>query len=300
MDVVKIGEILCGYPIYCDRKAMEADGIVVCGRIKPHTSIKGTVESGLCKMMVVGLGKHSGATCFHRQGYHKLAELLPRGAKLFLEKANILFGLGIIENAFDSTLRVEAITPEGIIEREVELLEEAKQNMPQFLLDEIDVLIIQRIGKDISGAGMDPNITGRTITPLSMKVPIPIKCIVALDITDASKGNATGIGGVDITTRHLIKKIDFKAMYTNVMTSGALAAAKLPIILNSDEEAIRAAIRCAPREKIEDVKIVYIQDTLHMTEIDISNNYFPLLSNNNNLEFVGESELKFNEYGSLI
>lgn len=300
MDVVKIGELEGGYPIYCDRVAAQADGIVVCGRIKPHTSIKGIVESGLCKMMVVGLGKHTGAACFHRQGYHRLAEILPKSAEVFLKNTNILFGLGIVENAFDRTMRVEAIAPERLIEREAELLEEAKRNMPRFLLDEIDVLIIQRIGKDISGAGMDPNITGRAVTPLPMKAPIPIKCIVVLDITESSHGNATGIGGADITTKRVVEKIDFNAMYTNVMTSGALVAARLPVILNNDEEAVRVAIKCTPRERIEDVKVVRILDTLHMTEIEVSENYLPALCGNDRFEILGESALRFDERGSLI
>jgi hypothetical protein len=300
MDVVKIGELRAGYPIYCDCVVAQADGVVVCGRIKPHTSIKGVVESGLCKMMVVGLGKHTGATCFHRQGYCQLAEILPKSAEVFLRSINILFGLGIVENAFDRTMRIEAITPEHLIERETALLKEAKQNMPRFLLDKIDVLIVQRIGKDISGAGMDPNITGRTVTPLLMKAPTLIKYIVVLDVTELSHGNATGIGGADITTKRVVKKIDFNAMYTNVIASGALLAAKLPVILNNDEEAIRVAIKCASREHIKDVTVVRILDTLHMTEIEVSENYLPTLYDNDRFEILGESALRFNECGDLI
>ncbi len=300
MDVIKIGEIEGGYPVYCDRLAAQADGIVICGRIKTHTSIKGTVESGLCKMMVVGLGKHIGATCFHQHGYHRLAEILLKGAEMFLKNTNILFGIGIVENAFDRVMRVEAIAPDLLIEREAELLLEAKRNMPRFLLDEIDVLIIQRMGKDISGAGMDPNITGRAVTPLPLKALLPIKCIVVLDITEASHGNATGIGGADITTKHVVNKIDFNAMYTNIITSRAFAAAKLPIILNNDEEAIRVAIKCISSYHPEDVKVVRILDTLHMTEIEVSDNYFSTLCNNENFEILGKSELRFNRFGRLV
>jgi len=299
MDVVKIGELNGGYPIYCDSVAAQADGIVVCNRIKPHTSIKGTVESGLCKMMVVGLGKHAGATCFHRQGYHKLAKILLESAHVFLKNANVLFGLGIVENAYDRTLHVEAILPDLLIKRESELLIKAKDNMPQFLLPEIDVLIIRQIGKDISGAGMDPNITGRAITPLPMKSQIPIRNIVVLDITEASQGNATGIGGADITTKEVIEKNDFNAMYTNVMTSGALRAARLPIILNNDNEAIRVAIKCTPRERIEDVKVVCIQDTLHMTDILVSENYLPYIKKNERFKILGEERLQFDKFGRL-
>lgn len=301
MNVIQIGVLEGGYPIFCDQVAAEADGIVVCGRIKPHTSISGEIESGLCKMMVVGLGKHKGATCFHRQGYDKLVKILPESARIFLKNTKILFGLGILENAFDHTLKVEAVFPQNLIEREAALLEYAKQNMPRFLLDEIDVLIVDQIGKDISGAGMDPNITGRAITPLPVKTSIQIKNVVVLDITAASHGNATGIGGADITTKQVIDKINFNSMYTNVMTSGALVAAKLPVILNNDEEAIRVALRCTPRENIKDVKIVRIKDTLHLTDIEVSENYLPMILNNDRFEILMKGiSFQFDKHGMLL
>ena len=276
MDVVKIGSIAGGYPIYCDKTAYEADFIVPIGRIKPHTSISGKVESGLCKMMVVGLGKHVGATSFHRQGYEMLASILPQGAKVFLDSGKILFGLGIVENAFDQTQALKAVLPQHLIDEEAELLLLAKKNMPRFLLEEIDVLVIERIGKDISGAGMDPNVTGRAVTPLPVKTEVNIRSIAVLDITEASHGNATGIGGADITTKRVVEKIDFESMYTNVFTSGALIAARLPVIVNTDEQAIRVCIRCAPK-RLEDVKVVRIRDTLHMADIEVSENYLPSL-----------------------
>lgn len=301
MNAVQIGVLAGGCPVFCDQAAAAADGIVVCGRIKPHTSIKGELESGLCKMMVVGLGKHQGATCFHRQGYHKLAEILPESGNVFLNNTKILFGLGIVENAFDHTLKIEAVLPQNLIETEAALLEYAKQNMPRFLLDEIDVLIVDQIGKDISGAGMDPNITGRAVTPLPVKTPARIKNIVVLDITDASHGNATGIGGADITTKQVIDKIDFNSMYTNVMTSGALIAAKLPVILNNDKEAIGVALRCTPREHIADVKVVRIKDTLHLTDIEVSENYLPQIAADNRFELLMPgASFQFDRLGRLL
>jgi hypothetical protein len=288
MEVTQVGTLFDHYPIYYSKTALEADGIIVCGRIKPHTSIRGLVESGLCKMMVVGMGKHLGTTTFHRQGYHKLADALPRCAQIILDECNILCGLGIVENAFDETMHVEAILPERLIEREGELLAMAKECMPRFFLDEIDVLIIDQIGKDISGAGMDPNITGRAVTPLPMTAPVPIHRIVVLDLTEASHGNATGIGGADITTRKLVEKIDFGHMYTNVFTSGALIAARLPVILDDEEQAVKVAIRCAARECIDDVKVVRIRDTLHMTEIEVSENYLPQIRNDTRISLMGD------------
>lgn len=300
MEVEQLGQLPNGYPVYFSKTAIEADGVIVCNRIKPHTSIRGIVESGLCKMLVVGLGKHLGATAFHRQGYHKLAEILPQGAKVLLEKANVLFGLGIVENAFDETVCIEAIPTTELIKRESELLNLARKSMPQFFLDEIDVLIVERIGKDISGAGMDPNITGRAITPLPMSAPVPINCIVVLNLTEASHGNATGIGGADIITRQLVEKINFGDTYTNVLTSGALIAARLPIVLGNDWEAVRAAIRCAPREHLRDVKIVRILDTLHLSDIQVSENYLPLVQQDPHIELNGESSLSFDMDGRLL
>lgn len=301
MEAYPIGQLEDGCTIYCSRTILEADGVVVCSRIKPHTSISGQVESGLCKMMVVGMGKHLGATAFHRQGYHNLAKILPQGGALILKKFPILYGLGIVENAFDHTMHIEAIKSENLIQRESELLKMAKSNMPRFFLDEIDVLVVDQIGKDISGGGMDPNITGRAISPLPREVPVPIHCIVVLDLTEASHGNATGIGASDITTRHVAEKIDFSSTYTNVFTSGALAAARLPVVLNHDADAIRAAICCAPRKKVEDVKVVHVKDTLHMTEIEVSENYLPLIRGNRRIEILGEvKQMQFNSDGRLL
>lgn len=301
MQATPIGTLESGCRIYCSRTALQADGIVVCGRIKPHTSIQSRVESGLCKMMVVGLGKHAGAASFHRQGYPKLAQTLLEGGELFLKNAPILCGLGIVENAFDQTLCIRAVPPETLIEQEAELLALAKENMPRFLLDEIDVLVVDQIGKDVSGGGMDPNITGRSISPAPAKRSIPIHSIVVLDLTDASHGNATGIGGADITTRRLAEKIDLNATYTNVLTSGALMAARLPVILNNDKQAIQAAVCCIPRESPRDVKVVRIKDTLHMTEIQVSANYFPFLSTEKRIQILGgPAVMQFDDQGQLI
>lgn len=301
MDVVQIATTEGNHPVFCDKLAAEADGIVVCGRIKPHTSINGEIESGLCKMMIVGLGKHRGATSFHRQGYHRLAQILPADAEAFLKNANILFGLGIVEDAADQTLKIEAIRPGELIEREKSLLAYAKRMMPRLLLSEIDVLIVDRIGKDISGAGMDPNVTGRSITPLPVKIDTDIKSIVVLDITDASHGNATGIGGADITTKRAVEKIDFAAMYTNVFTSGALGAARIPVVLDTDEEAIRVAMKCIPKGNIRDVRIVRIKDTLHLTDIEVSENYLPEISDDSRfaIKTLG-MDLRFDESRTLL
>ena len=300
MDTEQIGQIK-DWPVFCSKTALQCDGIIVCGRIKPHTSIRGYVESGLSKMMVVGLGKHLGATMFHRQGYQNMASLLPKGARIFLDRLPVLCGLGIIENAYDQTALIEYVPIDHFIDQEHCLLEAARQKMPRFLLDEIDVLIVRQLGKEISGGGMDPNITGRSITPLPMTAPTPILTIVALNLTEASHGNATGIGGADIIPRHLLDTVDLESTYTNVLTSGALTAAKLPIVLPDDEAAIRTALSCAPRKHIDDVKIVYIQDTLHLGELWVSENYRTCAEKCSELRWTSDTrQLSFDASGNLI
>lgn len=300
METEKIGVLPNGFPVWCSKTALSCDGILVCGRVKPHTSIRGQVESGLCKMMAVGLGKHRGAAEFHRQGYTHLAELLPQIGQVFLDSGKIIGGLALIENALDQTAVIQAVSVENFIAHEASLLEIARQKMPRFFMDEIDVLVVKRFGKDISGAGMDPNITGRSITPLPMSAPVPIKVIVALELTPASHGNATGIGGADITTRHVVEQIDFGHTYTNVLTSGALAAARLPIVAEHDLQAIRAAMHCVPRENVNDVKLVCIDDTLHMTDILVSANYLPILERNERIKILGKETLHFDKQNRLL
>ena len=301
METRIIGTLDDGLPIYCSTTALEADGIVVCGRIKPHTSIRGKVESGLFKMMVVGLGKHRGAAAFHQRGYPALADTLLKAGLLFLDKLPVLCGVGIVENAFDDTLLLEAIPAHRILERESQLLEMARENMPRFLLDDIDVLVVDRIGKDISGAGMDPNITGRSITPLPIETKVPVRLITVLGITPASHGNATGIGGADLTTTDVVEHIDWTAMYTNAFTSGALSASKIPVVVNNDREAIRMAICCTPRPDVSDVKVVHIQDTLHMTEIRVSENYLPSIVGCPAIEVLDQGHpFAFDDRGKLV
>jgi len=301
METRSIGTLDDGLPIYCSATALEADGVIVCGRIKPHTSIRGRVESGLFKMMVVGLGKHKGAAAFHQRGYPVLADTLLKAGPVFLDRLPILCGIGIVENAFDQTMLVEAIPSHRILERESQLLEIARENMPRFLLDEIDVLVVDQIGKDISGAGMDPNITGRSITPLPIEAKVPVRLITILGVTPASHGNATGIGGGDITTTEVVEQIDWTAMYTNAFTSGALSASKIPVVLNNDREAIRMAICCTPKADPMAVKVVHIKDTLHMTEIRVSENYLPDLAGRPDIEVLDQGHpFAFDARGKLL
>lgn len=301
MEVVRLAELEDGTPVYCDSLAAHSDGIIICQRIKPHTSISAPIESGICKGMTVGLGKHKGARMFHKRGYDVLGEVLEQTAKAFVATGKILFAIGIVENAFEQTMMVEAIGAGQIIEREKELLKISKENMPSLQFEQIDVLIIDRIGKDINGCGCDPNITGRPIAHVPPKNKLRLQNIVALDLTDASHGNACGIGVVDFITKKMLGKISFVDTYTNVITSGATMAARLPIITDNDEQAVRLAMLCSYREHMEDVRVVHIMDTLHLTQIDISRNMLKDICSDKRFSVIGPGRpLNFDDEHALV
>lgn len=302
METVLIDTLEDGIPVYCDKNAYESDGIVVINKIKPHADFKGDYESGLVKMMAIGLGKHKGATYLHKQGFDTFHELLPRVGKSFINHAPILFGLAIVENAYDNPLIIEVIQPEDILDREKELLRIAKDNIARIKLDEIDVLIIDEIGKNISGEGMDPNVTGRPGSYLNEGFEAPsIQKIVVLDITEESHGNGAGIGMSDISTVKCISKIDLGAMYTNSITATILGPAKLPVIMNNDKEAIMIAIKTCNRIDFENVKIVRIKNTLELDEIEVSETYYDAVKERRDMEMISEPyELKFDEKQFLI
>ena len=302
MEAVQIGELEDGIPVYCDKHAFESDGIVVINKIKPHADFKGEYESGLVKMMVIGLGKHVGATYLHKQGFDTFHALLPRAAKVFLEKAPVLFGLAIVENPFDEPMLIEAIEPGEILNREKQLLNIAKEQVAKILLDDIDVLIVDEIGKNISGEGMDPNVTVRPGSMLYEGFHAPsIQKIVVLDVTDISHGNGAGIGMCDISTTRCINKIDLGVMYTNSITATILAPAKLPVMMNNDREAIVLAVKTCNRIRPEQVKIVRIKNTLELDEIEVSETYLDLIKDRTDLDVISAPyELPFQANGFLF
>jgi nickel-dependent lactate racemase len=223
MEVVRIGEIKEGVPVLMDKIAFNSDAIVVVNRVKPHTSFRGPVESGLMKMLAIGLGKHAGACLVHSFGSRGLREMIPRAARIMLKEANVVLGIAIIENAYDQTAKIVAVEPEDFEKVEPDLLKEAQQLIPSLPFDEIDLLIVDKIGKNISGTGMDTNIIGRLMIRGEREFERPrVDKIVALDLTDESHGNAIGVGLSDITVRRLVKKINYQATYANVLTSGFL------------------------------------------------------------------------------
>ena len=305
MEVDEIGRMENGAPVYIDRIASKADGIIVIGRVKPHTDFKGRIESGLMKMMAVGLGKQKGAEMIHwylSEGYHKL---IPAAARLIMEKTPVLLGLAILENASHETAIVKALEPDEIEKEEAKLLEKSKELLARIPFRELDVLIVEEIGKNISGVGMDTNVTGRFWLPGETDPRAPkIKKIVVLDLSEATHGNAIGIGLADITTKKVVSKIDYDATYVNCLTQGSTETAKMPPFLPNDRDAIATALRtCGPIDPKE-AKVVRIKNTLELGKLWISENLAEMVKSNPDLskrvEILSEPrEMQFDVLGTL-
>lgn len=303
MEVVQVGETQDGMPVHIDRNAWEADGILLMGRIKVHTDFKSPIgiESGLMKMAAIGLGKHKQALLIHSYGVHGIRDIMPKVAEVMFEKANILCGVGIIENAYEQTAKIEAVPTDEIRVRERQLLEESAALMPKLPVEDIDLLIVDEIGKNYSGTGMDTNIIGR-IRILGVEEPKSprIKYILARNVSEESHGNALGIGLADLTTKRLFDKVDFKKMNENVITSTFLSRAAIPMVLDSDREAISAALRSNWGISPEQARIVWIPNTLHLEYLYVSESILAEIAGLDSVEVVGELEpMNFGEDGYL-
>jgi hypothetical protein len=299
MEVIKLDELENGLPVYVDKIASEADAIVVINRVKPHTAFRGTVESGIMKMISIGLGKQKGAEACHQLGFAYMAENVPKMAKLMMNKLPILFGVALVENAYDETCRIEVLAADQIEALEPELLEEAKKNLPKILFSQIDVLVIDYIGKNISGDGMDPNITGRYPTPYAHGGPEVSKMAV-LDLTPETKGNANGVGTADFTTERLVGKANWPVTYANGLTSTVCAPTKIATTLANDKDAIRASVKTCNILDYTACRMVRIKDTLHLGEIEISETLLEEARKHPDIEILTEGyELQFDESGYL-
>lgn len=300
MEVMKIDQLPNGLPVYVDKHALEADAIIVINRVKPHTAFRGPIESGIMKMISIGLGKQKGAEACHQLGFKYMAENVPAMARIMLDKLPIVFGIALVENAYDETCIVEVLPAEQIEEREMELLEIAKAQLPKILFDQIDVLVIDFIGKNISGDGMDPNVTGRYPTPYAHGGPEVSKMVV-LDTTPETKGNANGVGTADFTTQRLVDKMDLVATYANGLTSTVCAPTKIATTLENDYYAIKAAVKTCNILDYTKCRLVRIQDTLHLGEIEISVNLLEAAKLHPDIEILTEPyDLSFNSEGNLV
>ena len=303
MEVVEIGQARGGLPILVDKEAYQADHIVLVNRVKPHTGIDGEIESGLMKILVIGLGKHQGAKMAHRAAVtYSLGDMIVDIGRYSLKKLPILFGLGTVENARDQTAQITAMKSEELEESEKRLLEMAKALIAKIPFDFLHLLIIDEMGKEISGTGIDPNVVGRG-KPYrdgrsSGKEFIRI---FVRSLTQKSYGNAVGIGMADFTTKGLADNMDRHVTYTNALTSTSVERIRIPMVLDSDQEAIEAALSTVGIVEEEDTQVVRIKNTLHLQEMLVSEALLPQVRENDRLEIVEELEgMAFDKVGNLV
>lgn len=298
MEVVQLGTTESGVPVYFDKFAYSLDGIVVVNRIKPHTDFDAEIESGLTKMIAVGLGNEMGCSTMHAYG---LSKSIPESAKISMGKANILMGLGIIENSKDETYKLKALLPEDFEVEERKLLIEAKNIVPKLPVDNLDILVVEEIGKMISGTGMDTKVIGRIKIqgeedPLNPK----IKKIVVLNLAKNSYGNALGIGLADITTKKLLDSIDFDATYANIIATAFLERGKIPIVSSDDRNAITIGVNTVGNIDPKDIKIGIIKNTLDLQEMYLSDGALKEIDRSRIEVIEKDIKLSFDEDGNLI
>jgi hypothetical protein len=303
MEVVKLGVSERGKDVFMDKNAYESDGIIISCRLKPHNAFRGKVESGPCKMMTVGLGKQKGASLVHSDGMNVIAENIPTMAKVVIEKAPILFAIPCIENAYDETAKIEGILAKDILEREAELLKYAFSNMPKLIVKESDVLIVDEIGKNYSGTGVDPNITG-TFSTKYASGGLKVQRTCFLNLSSASHGNALGTGLASAITKKIFDQMDIEKMYPNCISSTVLESARIPCVVSTDKEAVQICIRtCTGIEDKSKIRIVRIANSLHIDRIMLSESYYEEVISGKYLGIEAidaPQELKFDKEGNII
>jgi len=297
MDIVELGRTERGITVYYDRMASEADGVIVVNRVKAHTAFRGEVESGVAKMIAVGMGKRHGAEQMHSVG---LGTHITDAAAITIERANILMGVHIVENAYEQVHTVRVSRPDQIIATDAELLKVANTLLPRVPFDQLDVLIVDTMGKNISGTGMDPNIIGMWRRFGGPKVPAFTR-IVVLNLTPETHGNAMGIGFADFTTRRVFEQIDHHALMMNAITAESIMAGKIPLIRENDVDAVEWAVRSALRGVERAPRVARIHSTLHLDTLAVSPALLDEVRANDGLEIVGEpAPLEADEDGHLI
>ena len=294
METVLLGELPGGVPVYFDRIAHdEADVVIPVGRVKPHTDFRGPVESGLAKMIAIGLGKQKGASWFHSQGIGTFGDLIPRVAGFSLSKVNIPFGMALVENGLSKLSVIEAVPRDGMFEREAVLLEMSKQKLAMLpRVPEVDVLIVDRIGKDISGDGADPNVINRDVAgTIDFTDVVPkVQRYVVRGLTEDTDGNATGIGMFDFALRQLVDGIDTIPTYMNMITAKSPAGARIPITVDSDQQALQLAIASALKMEEGKARIMRIESTKNLATFLASETLVDDLLATGDVEQVGELE----------
>ena len=305
METVRLGEVEDGVPVWFDRIAHErADVVIPVGRVKPHTDFHGPVESGLMKMLAIGLGKQKGADAFHRQGFADFHHLIPAVGSFIIGRINVPFGLALIENGHGELGIIEAVPGSRILEREQELLVRAKAMMPHLPGEVIDLLLIDRIGKDVSGSGADPNVINRDLTglvaPAEAALTPRVQRIVIRDLTEETEGNATGIGLADIALRQAVDKMDPVSSYMNVITAKSPAGVRVPLTVANDRQALAIGLACCVKVRPETARIARIADTKHLDRLWVSEALLSDLAGSPDIEPLTElREIAFDDAGML-
>ena len=295
METVKIGETASGVAVYMDRNAYEADSVIVVNRVKPHTAFRGTVESGPTKMLAIGLGKQRGAHSIHSAGWENIHRTIPEAARVAVESGKVAFGLATVENSGEEPCRIVAIPAEKLEQAEAPLLEEAKKNLARLPFDEIDILIVDEIGKNISGDGADPNVTGRYPTTAASGGPT-VERMVYLGLTEETGGNANGLGMADVVTERLAGSMDRPATYLNALTSTTPAPVKTPMVMPTDEMAVAAALTMCAGVEPRNARLVRIENTLKLGKIWVSEALLQEVKANERLEVLEDPQpMRFEE-----
>lgn len=286
-ESVRIGFNAAGVPVYCDAAAWQADCLIPINRVKPHTQFHAPTESGLLKMLVIGFGKARGAATIHGYGTRGLAEYIPLSAEVFLHSGKVLFGLAVVEDQRHETALVRALMPEDFFSEEKRLLCTARELMPRLPVQSLDLLILDRMGKDISGPGMDSSVTGRIMANGEPDPPSPrISLLAVLGLTEASHGNAVGVGLADLISRRLCQAIDVQATYLNSISGGFPVQGKIPMVMPDDRQLLHAAAVLLGAGSLADRRIVHARDTLHLEELEVSTAVLQELEGRTDLEIL--------------
>jgi hypothetical protein len=297
METVVLGYTEAGVPVHMDANAARADGIVVIGRVKPHTGFRGPVESGLCKMTAVGLGKANGAREIHAGG---LAVAIPAAARVATAGSKVVCGIALVENAFDRPCRVEVAPPERFYETDAKLLDVAWAKMPRIPLDEADLLIVEEMGKNVSGTGMDPNVVGMWRRFGGERKPNFARLAV-LGLTDASHGNATGLGLADFTTRRLVESVNWRETHLNALTALDPLICRTPMTLDTDRDCIETALELLRRATGREPTVVRVKNTLELEHVWVSEALVASLPRDHSVEVAGPAApLSFDAADCLI
>jgi hypothetical protein len=299
METVKLGETPGGIAVYMDRNAYEADSVIVVNRIKPHTAFRGSVESGPTKMLAIGLGKQKGAHSVHAAGWGNIHETIPQAARVAVETGKVAFGLAVLENPDEKPYKVAAIPAANFEEAEAPLLEQAKRNLLRLPFDAMDVLVIDEIGKNISGDGADPNVTGRYATPYATGGP-EVELMVFLGLTEETGGNANGLGAADVVTERLVSGMDRPATYLNALTSTAPNPVKIPMVMPTDRMAIAAALTMCAGVSPPKAKLVRIENTLKLRRMWVSEALLGEVDGEKLRVIEEPRPMRFGEEGTLL